>query len=110
MLWKRQFRPRVEKAGLIDLAVSLVDHKDAALRLIEGAEAVAAKMVDHLWDTIQTVAQAVPAFGGTLERQDIEWFCRNVPRINFRSSREGEGTMDGVPYRWRQDGHMGGSR
>jgi hypothetical protein len=100
---------RADEAKLIGLACDLVDTKDAAHRLIEGAEETAARMVDHLWDTIETLAQALVRFpDNVLERESIEYFCRNIERISFRGARAGEGTMDGVPYRWRDDGYMGG--
>jgi hypothetical protein len=98
---------RADETKLIELACSLVDRKEDAIVLIEGAERAAKQLVDHLWPTIETLAQALIRFpDNTLERESIEFFCRDVERITFRAASAGEGMMDGVPYRWRQDGYM----
>jgi hypothetical protein len=61
-----------DQRQLIALALDLVeaqprcDRKVNAARLIEGAEELAAKLVDRFWGTIQSVARALPAFGGAL--------------------------------------------
>jgi hypothetical protein len=83
-------------------------------RVFDATEAVAAKMVDRLWTEIEHVARGLICCGGELEREDVELLTRHVARIDFRSElaarlapRE-DATLDGVPYRWRQDGWMGG--
>jgi hypothetical protein len=98
-----------DERQMIDFALDLVetqprrDRKQNALKLIQGAEEAAAKLVDSLWSDIERVAQALTR-AEELDADDVAALCKDVPRINFRSPREGEGTMDGCVYRWREDG------
>jgi hypothetical protein len=96
---------------LAAVACSLVNEKDAAIRLIEGAEQTAEQMVNAQWDEIQLIALALERMGGVVERDSIKRFLRNMPRIDInralsRSAAQGEGTVDGCEYRWRQDGYL----
>src|SRR5262249_39434430 len=102
-----------DERDLIELALDLVeaqprrDRKQNAIALIEGAEETAARIVDHLWPVIQTLAQALIQFpDNTLDRSDIEWFMRDVEKINFRGASEDEAEVDGKPFRIRRDGYL----
>jgi hypothetical protein len=99
---------------LARLAVSLVeakpnraDRKQAALKLIRGAEEAAAQMIENLWDNLEGIADELLR-GEELDADDVERLTRNIARINFRGARAGEGSVDGTPFFWRTDGHMGG--
>jgi hypothetical protein len=101
-----------DESELIRLAVDITTSNRVAdvVRVIEGAEAVAKQFVDDLWDTIETVAQALIQFpGNKLECADVEWFCRNIKRIDFHrelAARSEEQELDGVVYRRRIDGFL----
>jgi hypothetical protein len=108
-----------DERQLIDLALDLVesqprrDRKQNALRLIAGAEEVAARLVDQLWDKIEHIAREL-VIREELDEDDVAELTKDVPRINFRSEplRE-DATVDGKPFRIRRDGYLrpiGGSR
>jgi hypothetical protein len=102
---------RDDERQMIGLALDLVetqprrDRKANALKLIAGAEAVAARMVDSMWDDIERVARELVRFEH-LDADDVAALTKDVPRINFREASAGEGMMDGVPFRRRDDGYL----
>ena len=70
-------------------------------------EQQAKEFVDRHWNSITRVANAMfEAPDHRLDRRQIE----RVLASPKRSAPEGEGLLDGVVYRWRQDGWIGGSR
>jgi hypothetical protein len=95
---------------MIDIALCLVSEKDAAVKLIMGAERVAEDLVDQCWDEIGLIARALERMGGVLERDSIKRFLRDMPRIDLRLLSRGEPsfrsepTVDGKIFRWREDG------
>ena len=91
--------------GLVEAKPNRADRKQAALQLIAGAEAAAAQMIENLWDNLEGIADELLRVE-ELDAGDVERLTRGIERINFRSPRVGEGEVDGVPFRWRDDGYL----
>jgi hypothetical protein len=100
-----------DERQMIGLALDLVEaqprreRKANAAKLIAGAERAAEQLVDSLWDDIDRVARELVRFE-ELDADDVAALTKDIARINFRAARAGEGTMDGVPFRWRDDGYL----
>lgn len=101
-----------DEKKLIDIAICISSSSRPSdiSRVIEAAERVAERMVDERWEEIKTIAQALPRFGGIIERDSIRFFLRNMPHIDVRRAIEptlrGEATVDGTVFRWRNDGFL----
>jgi hypothetical protein len=100
-----------DRRQMVCLALDLVEsqphheRRANALRLISGAEAVAEELVGNLWGEILEFAREL-SIAGELGAEGVAGLTKDVERINFRSPRVGEGEVDGVPFRWRDDGYL----